>query len=118
GLVLIALMGLIIPIVGIRAGPWLTILSALAVAAALVLATQLAFDGGRIVSFVYAAGALALSSAGTLAMLLITIAFERERVRDLFSRFVPENVVDEVLARTDGLRLGGERREGTGTFAD
>src|SRR5207245_5764452 len=43
---------------------------------------------------------------------------ERERVRDLFSRFVPENVVDEVLARTDGLRLGGERREGTVMFTD
>jgi adenylate cyclase len=115
---LIALMGLIIPIVGIRAGPRLTILAALAAAAALALAAQLAFDRGRIVSFVYAAGALALSSAGTLATLLITIAFERERVRDLFSRFVPENVVDEVLARTDGLRLGGERREGTVMFTD
>ena len=29
-------------------------------------------------------------------------------MRDLFARFVPENVVDDVLARTDGgLRLGG-----------
>ena len=38
----------------------------------------------------------------------VTTAVERERVRDMFSRFVPEDVVDEVLARTDeGLRLGG-----------
>ena len=41
----------------------------------------------------------------------ITTAFERERVREMFSRFVPENVVDDVIARADGLRLGGVQRE-------
>src|SRR5205807_7233774 len=36
-----------------------------------------------------------------------------------FSRFVPEDVVDEVLARADrGLRLGGVQREGTVMFTD
>jgi adenylate cyclase len=45
--------------------------------------------------------------------------FERERVRDLFSRFVPEAVVDDVLARVDDeLRLGGERRVVTVLFSD
>ena len=44
---------------------------------------------------------------------------ERERVRDIFSRFVPEQVVDEVLRRTDDdLRLGGVRLEGTVLFSD
>jgi class 3 adenylate cyclase len=44
---------------------------------------------------------------------------ERERVRDLFSRFVPEPVVDEVLRRTDAdLRLRGVRVEGTVLFSD
>ena len=44
-------------------------------------------------------------------------AFERERVRDLFSRFVPEAVVDEVLARADDeLRLGGVRRDRHGAL--
>ena len=51
-------------------------------------------------------------------MQLVTEAFERIRVRDMFSRFVPENVVDEVLARADGLRLGGVQREGTVMFSD
>ncbi len=37
----------------------------------------------------------------------------------MFSRFVPENVVDEVLARADeGLRLGGVEREATVMFTD
>jgi adenylate cyclase len=44
---------------------------------------------------------------------------ERQHVRDLFSRFVPEPVVDEVLRRTDvDLRLRGVRLDGTVLFSD
>jgi adenylate cyclase len=44
---------------------------------------------------------------------------EHERVRDVFSRFLPEHVVDDVLARTDGdLRLAGSRGVGTIMFTD
>ncbi len=44
---------------------------------------------------------------------------ERERVRGVFSRFVPEHVVDDVLKRTDeDLRLGGSRGVGTVMFTD
>jgi adenylate cyclase len=44
---------------------------------------------------------------------------EQDRVRDVFSRFVPEQVVDEVLRRTDDdLRLTGVRRIATVLFAD
>ncbi len=44
---------------------------------------------------------------------------ERKHVRDLFSRFVPEAVVEQVLAQTGGnLRLGGETLHGTIMFTD
>ncbi len=44
---------------------------------------------------------------------------EREQVRGVFSRFVPEPIVDEVLAHADEeLRLGGERCVTTVLFAD
>jgi adenylate cyclase len=44
---------------------------------------------------------------------------ERERLRAVFARFVPEHVVDDVLARTDDdLRLGGSRDVGTVMFTD
>ena len=44
---------------------------------------------------------------------------ERARVRDVFARFMPEPLVDEVLSRTDGrLRLGGVRVVATALFAD
>ena len=44
---------------------------------------------------------------------------ERERLRGVFARFVPEHVVEDVLARTDeDLRLGGSRDRGTVMFTD
>jgi adenylate cyclase len=44
---------------------------------------------------------------------------EQERVRGVFSRFVPEHVVEDVLERTDeDLRLGGSRDVGTVMFTD
>jgi adenylate cyclase len=43
---------------------------------------------------------------------------ERRHVRDVFARFVPEAVVDEVLAQSDGARLGGRALVGTIMFTD
>jgi len=44
---------------------------------------------------------------------------ERVRVRDVFARFLPESIVEEVLARADGdVRLGGARLIGTVLFTD
>jgi adenylate cyclase len=44
---------------------------------------------------------------------------EQERVRGVFSRFVPEHVVEDVLERADAdLRLGGSRDVGTVMFTD
>jgi class 3 adenylate cyclase len=44
---------------------------------------------------------------------------ERARVHDVFSRFLPEHVVDDVLERTDDdLRLGGVGSVGTVMFTD
>jgi adenylate cyclase len=118
-LALIVLMGFAAPLASLRFGPIATIALAVALAVAFTAAAQIAFDDGRVVSFVYPLGALILSAAGALSVQLVTVAFERERVRDLFSRFVPENVVDEVLASADaGLRLGGVQREGTVMFTD
>jgi adenylate cyclase len=118
-LALIVLLGCATPLATLRFGSIATVGLALALAAAFTVGVQVAFDNGRVVSFVYPLGALILSAAGALSVQLVTVAFERERVRDLFSRFVPENVVDEVLASAGGeLRLGGVQREGTVMFTD
>ena len=90
------------------------------VAAALFLVgAQLVFDAGLIVAVLPPLAALLLGVVGALAVSVAVGAFERERVRDLFARFVPEAVVDDVLARVDDdLRLGGERRVVTVLFSD
>jgi adenylate cyclase len=115
---LIVVLGLVAPVASLRFTP----LRALAIAAALgvvfVVAAQVAFNNGTIISVVYPLGTLILVSVGVLAIHYLTTAFERERVRDMFARFVPENVVDEVIAGADGLRLGGVQREGTVMFSD
>ena len=63
--------------------------------------------------------ALALGTLGTLAILYLSEAIERQRTHDVFSRFVPSDVVDQVMARTDeNLRLGAVERDCTVLFSD
>jgi adenylate cyclase len=82
------------------------------------LGAQLAFDAGLIISVIYAGVACALGTIVTIALVGMASAFERERVRELFGRFVPESVVGQVLSQTEGLRLGGTRMEATLMFSD
>ncbi len=116
---LIALLGLVVPLGSLRVRPLRSLLSALALALLFTIAIQIAFNRGLIVSFVYPLLALALGTLGTLAVLYMAAAIERERVRDVFSRFVPAGVVDEVLASADqNLRLGAVERDCTVLFSD
>jgi adenylate cyclase len=116
---LIGLLGLVGPVVAMRFGPVRAAIAGVLGAAAFAAAAQLAFSGGEIVSFVYPLASLLLGVVGALGVSVAVGAFERERVRDLFSRFVPEAVVGEVLANADeDLRLGGTRRVVTILFSD
>jgi adenylate cyclase len=113
------LLGVIAPLGSLRLRPVRAFLDAVAAAIVFAVAVQVAFDHGRIVSFVYPLLALALATLGTLAVLYLSEAIERERVHDLFSRFVPAEVVDEVVARTDdNLRLGAVECDCTVLFSD
>ena len=116
---LIVVLGMLAPLASVRLSPLRSIAVALVGAVLFTVAVQFAFNSGTILAFVYPLGALVLTTVGALAVHYVTTAFERERVRDLFARFVPENVVDDVLARTDeGLRIGGVQRDGTVMFTD
>jgi adenylate cyclase len=116
---LIVLFGLMAPALSLRFGLLVSMSAALVTAAAFVVGNQLAFDHGRVLVFTYPLAALVLSSVGTLVNYYVVAAFERERVRDVFSRFVPETVVDQVLMRAgEDLRLGGEEVETTVMFSD
>jgi adenylate cyclase len=84
-----------------------------------VVAAWLLFKGGTIVAFVFPLLALVVGAVGSLVVQYFTETRERQRTKLLFSRFVPENVVDQVLDQADDdLRLGGVQREGTVMFSD
>jgi adenylate cyclase len=116
--VLIVLFGVTVPLAALRVRPIVSIAIAVVLGVIFAIVVQLLFNGGTIVSFVYPLLALILSGVGSLAVGLVTEAFERIRAVDLFARFVPEDVVDQVLASSDGLRLGGVQRAGTVMFTD
>jgi adenylate cyclase len=118
GALLIVVLGLLGAVSTLRLGPQRAAIVGVVTAAAFAVLAQLAFDSGVIVSMLYPLMALGLGFVGALGVATTVGAFERERVRDLFARFVPEAVVDEVLARSDGLRLGGERKVVTVMFSD
>jgi adenylate cyclase len=116
---LILLLAAIGPIAGFFMRPVMAIFVSVGAAAIFAAAAQLAFNTGWIVAFVCPLVALAVGAFGTLAVHYLLAAFERQRVRFTFSRFVPEEVVDQVLSEGEGeLQLGGVRRESTVLFSD
>jgi adenylate cyclase len=118
-LVLIIVLGFLCPLASLKLNLFRTMMLAIGTALAFLVGVQLAFNHGWVVSFVYPMGALIVSSIGAIAAHYLLAAFERERVRDVFSRFVPETVVEQVLSRTDrDLRLGGVSLESTVMFTD
>jgi adenylate cyclase len=115
---LILVLGLVVPAASLRFSTLRSMVAALLLAGLLAIAVQLAFNAGWIVDLVYPLLALVVSAVGALAVYYLTEAIERERTRDMFSRFVPESVVGQVLEQTDGLRLGGVGRNATVFFSD
>jgi adenylate cyclase len=115
---LLLVLALLAPAVALRRGIGIALGVAALAIVALLVAAQLAFDGGTIVTVVYALVAGLLGILAAAGIHGVTVAFEREQARDAFARFVPEAVVDQVLKDADGVRLGGVRREGTVMFSD
>jgi adenylate cyclase len=116
---LIVLLGLAAPASSLRLRHWRLFLNAVALGTLFTIATQIAFNAGWIWTFVYPLLALAIGTLGTLAVLYMSEAIERERVHDLFSRFVPADVVDQVVASAgEDLRLGGVELDCTVLFSD
>ena len=79
----------------------------------------LLFNGGTVVSLAAPLIALLVSAIFTLVVVVLLEAADRRRIHTLFARFVPEDVVDQVVANADDdLRLGGEERIVTVMFSD
>jgi adenylate cyclase len=115
----ILLIGTAVPLGSLRLRQWRSLANALALSIVFTIAVQVVFDRGRILTFVYPLLALVLGTLGTLAVLYMNETIERERVHALFARFVPGEVVDQVVASAGGnLRLGAVERDCTVLFSD
>jgi adenylate cyclase len=112
-------LAFVAPAACLRLSPLPALGAALAAGFLYAVAAQLAFDHGLIVSFVDPLVGLGLATVGSIAAAALLTIVEREQIRDLFGRFVPAEVVDEVLAQAGGdLRLGGTLRTCTMMFTD
>ena len=102
-------------------GALLAILTPLALLAIVVGAIVAAFAAGVVLPATYPLLSFTLSLMLTSALLLSYERHERarQRLRDAFARFVPEQAVEELLAASGGVRmLRGVELEATVMFAD
>jgi len=116
---LIVLLAVAVPLASVRLSP----LRALGVAAAtlvvFLVAAQLLFGAGTILEVVPPVVALGVATTGALATGFLTETRERLLMRRVFTRFVPESVIDDVMQRADAdLRLGGATLDASVLFCD
>jgi adenylate cyclase len=114
----VLLLAFVVPLASLRLrARWSIAVGLVALAGWLVFA-QLAFDRGTVVAVVPPLVALVAGAVGALGAAALLAARERRRVRFLFGRFVPEPVVDELLAREDASAGIAVRQESTVLFCD
>lgn len=119
GVLLVLSLAMLMPLLGLGVRPIWLLLAALTLAAASLASDQFAFDRGLVLPAVAPLLALGVSAAATVSLGFLGEARARERTRDTFRRFVPADVVDEVLARAgEELKLGGRSMEATVMFSD
>jgi adenylate cyclase len=116
---LIVLLALAGPLAAARLGPWRSLAVSALVLLAFLAAAQLLFRSGTAVDVAHPAAALLLGSGGAFGVGYLLEARERRRTRDLFSRFVPDDVVERALSRSP-TDIQGEaaRVQATVLFAD
>jgi adenylate cyclase len=119
GILLVLAFAFIPPVGGLRLRPVWGLATAVLLAVLYLVAAQLLFLAGYVIPVIAPLVALMFAAVGTLFITGLVAGYERRRVRDVFSRFVDERVVNQVLEQAGGeLRLGGESRECTVLFSD
>lgn len=117
---LIILLGLVTPLASLKFAPRGAFAIAFTTAVIFTITTIVGFYMGLIWAYVYPMLALVLSAIASLGVNFVSASYERERVRDIFSRFVSDSVVEAVLEESGGVgaKLGGKRVETTVMFTD
>ena len=123
GVLLVVVGALVAPAATLPGRPNRAVVQALAAGVlgvgVLLVATQLLFNGGWVVPVVTPAVAIVLGTIGAVAFTYATEVRARRQVRAAFERFVPREVVDEILRREGGVpRIESRRIEATVMFCD
>lgn len=96
-----------------------TVVAVVAGVVAVAVLGWVAFLADRVLPVAEPLFALGLGALGAVSAAAAFEAVEVRRTREIFSRFVSTDVVDDVLARTDDdVRLGGLRVDATVLFCD
>jgi CHASE2 domain-containing sensor protein/predicted Ser/Thr protein kinase len=93
---LVIILAFLTPAACFLGGARLTLAVAATAAAALAVATQLAFNAGRVVEVTYPALSLVIATVGSVGVDYALQDRERRRMRELFAAFSPE-IVAQVL---------------------
>lgn len=118
-LALVLALGLAAPLASLRLSPLRILAAGAGLAGALTVLGEGGIDEQAMLSLSYPAVALALSVIGTVAVQHVLVEFEHEHQRMQCSRFVPEQVVEQVLSRAGvNVGLGGIEVAGTIVFVD
>jgi adenylate cyclase len=86
--------------------------------AVVVLSVILAFQRGLWVDGILLAGSLGLSFAASAAFSYATEGRQRRQIKQMFSRYMSDLLIQDLLKNPDKLRLGGEKRVLTVLFSD
>jgi len=71
-----------------------------------------------IVEFVAPVGAMVVCHSANMVYFFVKERRERQRIKGMFAKYVPEKVVDALIENPDLMSLGGEERELTVLFSD
>src|SRR4051794_41304569 len=113
------LLALVVPAAAMRVRPLRAALLGFAALALWLVAAQLAFDRGMVLSVMAPLAGLVVGAVGSLAAAALVSSAARRRAKTLFGRFVPAPVVEQLLEREGGeARLGGVRQDATVLFCD
>ena len=109
---------LLVTLAGLRANAWITAAVAAVIALLITWGSVRAFDDDLWVPLVMPLLAVALAFVGDLSWQYFVEGREKRKVKKLFSRYVPKDVYEQLMADPERAALGGRRRMMTVLFSD
>ena len=112
------LCAVVIGVIGAFVSPWVLAAIAAAMSATVVWFSVILFENGLWAPVTQTVMAIGLAFVGQLAWQYFVEGREKRQVKRLFSRYVPKDVYEQLMADPTRAALGGRRRTMTVLFSD